>query len=216
MKAHWILSLLLASSVASLATGCSAPTDPATEEGDQSALELSQLPANSPLRIAAEEINQEWLDGNIMNGDARLSVGKLRIDGVPKDSSLIKGGRDTFDAYIKLMEDPLAGDVASDKMTNQYTKASERIPGVALAVGVEGFVYSNNEGNLKPLRDQITQLVKMVGTDEKVDVIYTHSYVKLAGGPDDELGKTFHVQQSFFVNRETGEYVAFVSREGWI
>jgi hypothetical protein len=206
MRSRWLLVLVLACSATSM-LACSSGRDDAAETEDElrrsGDLRRKDAPRGA-FRSRAEEIAQEWLDGNIMTGDARLDAGTLE-------------GRLTETALAKFSEKMVTDHLTRQERTyrNVESKAlrfeDALLKEVAKVVGVDGFVYDpSNPSNWEEIEAQVRELVTFLGDTSKLDV------VKVTAKASDGDAAQKRVTQFVFINRETRLFVAFYAREGTV
>lgn len=204
LRAFSILALL---SLPLSNLACAAAEDggaPASEDDEirRGGLARQDLTAGA-FKSRAEEIAQEWLDGNIMTGDARLDAGKLR--GTLSPSSLSKFAEKMVVDHLRKREE---GSILPPTIaTPEFADAM--LDNAAKTVGVDGFVYDpSNPDNWADIAANMRELVGFLGDPSKLDAVTLKAKIKDADRDHDE------VSLFLFVNRETKEFVAFYSREG--
>lgn len=149
----------------------------------------------------AEELGQEWLDNNIMTGDARLDAGKLR--GTLSPSSLSKFATKMVTDHLKRSEQTInTPDLQTPRFTDRLLKDAGR------AVAVDGFVFAPSADNISPIEDNVRELTAFLGDTSKLDAVTLKAKIKDADTDHDQ------VSLWVFVNRDTKEFVAFYAREG--
>lgn len=200
------LSLLLALPLSSVACADADPagSEPASEDDEirRGGLARQDLPSGA-FRTRAEELAQQWLDDNIMTGDARIDAGKVR--GTLTAASLSKFAQ-------KMVTDHLAR--SDQKMTSPAVAtpafADALVKDAAKTVAVDGFVYTPTRANIEPVEKNVRELLAFLGDTSKLDAVTLKA--KVEGEDVDEDHD--EVSLWIFVNRDTKEFVAFYAREG--
>lgn len=187
-----------------LAIGC-ADDRPETATGESA---LSTPRPSSALRRAVSEIESEWGDENIMNGQARIAASKLRATRRNQEAQLKAYAEAAFAARAAADDFVLSG--AARTSLGPATAASRAE--VARIIAVEGFVYADNEGNVGPMRERIEGVLDKLGAPEKLDLLRYEGKGRVS--LDDEEGE-WKAHLFAFVNRDTREVVSFYVREGW-
>jgi hypothetical protein len=189
--------------------GCAGHATEAAEDGyDESNLRESTLPASSKLRQETEAIATEWGDANIMNGSVGVRAARLRIRGVPRDSSLVSSAKTILESEIADDGVAVQGELVAEVLPSSEALQVE----AAHFVGVDGLCYSDNRDNIEPLETQVKGLVKLLGDSSKLRVVkFTGKSIADWSDSEDLWAISFYC----FVNTETGELVSFYAREGW-
>lgn len=178
--------------------------DAAESEVRSGGLVRQDLPAG-PFRDRAGEIAQEWLDGNIMTGDARIDAGRFK--GTLSPEALTKFAETMVTDHLREMEEGTMTEVSTT--TPPFTDAL--IKDAAKVVAVDGFVFDpSNPDNIKTVEGDIRTVTGFLGDPTKLDAVTLRARIKEAD-PDHDA-----VSLWIFVNRETKEFAAFYAREGTV
>lgn len=172
------------------------------------------LTGQSRLRNESRNTSQLWIDGNAMKtGDARVVAGRFVLDkGPPSEGSLVLSAQRLLQDYVADIAIELAGDIESWKPSTNNADFDTLLAEVARIVTVEGFYLEQTEENVAPIRSQMDQLVSLLGEKDDVTLVRAHSYAFVDGSPNGHLRR---VSLGLCVNRVSGEFVAFFSRQGW-
>jgi hypothetical protein len=207
MVRRLLISLLTVTALAST-TACSNETSPAAPSAEAdvtTALRRADLPEGA-FRDRAEELAQEWLDNNIMTGDARLDAGSL-------EGRLSKSALQTF--VKKQAAERLTGSEMpfDDVATESLPFADAVIKDVARVVALDGFVFADNPENTGLIEKDVREVLAFLGDTRTLDV------AKVKGTTvdvDNDPERRFAVTAWVFVNRETKAFAWFFAREGTI
>jgi hypothetical protein len=162
-----------------------------------------QLPASSALGKVARRVDQEWGDANIMSGVVTAVAGRVR----PRAS----------DAQLKELAAQLLGDAL--KVTDELKPAgavkttvnhadSAAVSRAARVMALDGFVYADNAGNIKPVFKDIAAVLKPMGALRDLRAVRAQASVN-----HDDLGRV-PANLFLFANYKTGEIAVFYARQG--
>ena len=205
-RALFALTLLALplSSVACAGADETPASAPAGEEDEirRGGLVRQDLPSGA-FRTRSEELAQEWLDANIMTGDARIDAGRVR--GTITAASLAKFAEKMVSDHLAESDQKLKSpSIATPKFSDALVKDAAKV------VAVDGFVYTATRENIGPVEENLRELLAFLGDTSKLDAVTLKSKIE---GEDVDAD---HDEASLwiFVNRDTKEFVAFYAREG--
>jgi hypothetical protein len=174
-------------------------------------LRNESLPASNKLRQVSKRVDVKWGDANIMNGSVGTMSGAICTKGgLPAKPAISRWAADVLRSAVQTTdEQPLTKGPTVSYVPMTRTVASQ----VAKTIALEGFCYADNSGNIAPVSSDIRRVLKKLGPSEDLMLVRTKGAVQI---PMSDSTKNWDVANFIFLNKKTGAFAAFYSREGWI
>jgi hypothetical protein len=188
----------------SVAHAKKATTPLQTPEQLLASIRNQSLPATSKLQKASTRVDIKWADENTMSGQLCMQSGVL------PSAALDRWSKELLATAVRLDDErPLGGQPTVSFPTMKRTIAHQ----VATTVATEGFCYANNKDLVGPVSADIRSVIRTLGPREDLMLVRTSGKVRL---PDSGTKKAWGVTNFTFINKQTGAFASFYSREGWI
>jgi hypothetical protein len=168
------------------------------------------LPASNKLRQVSSRVDASWGDANIMNGSVGTMSGRICKTGAPSKAQITRWASDLLRGAVQASdEQPLTAGPTISFVPMKRTIAFQ----VAKTVALDGLCYANNSDNIAPVSSDIRRVLKTLGPAQDLMLVRSKGKVQV---PMSDSQKNWDVTNYIFLNKKTGAFAAFYSREGWI
>lgn len=177
----------------------------------QASFRNESLPAANKLRQVSKRVDVKWGDANIMNGVVGTMSGQICVKGKLPSNAAIRGwARDVLKSAVQVTdEQPLTKAPSASIIPMKRTIAFD----VATTIALDGFCFAKSSENIAPVSSDIRRVLRKVGPASDLMLVRTRGKVVV---PMSDSDKKWDVTNYIFLNKKTGGFAAFYSREGWI
>lgn len=160
------------------------------------------LPKNHPLFKVASAIATDWNDNNIMDGLAKIDVGRIQSRDflVPIAIDMLK----------KAYKDEEQKSLPASKISSQMLTGDGSIKMATKIVAQDGFCFSpENTADTQAIQKDIKKMLAAAGDGKKLVCAVAKAVAQTSAHADDVAHHIF-----LFVNTQTGLFVEIFVRQG--